>query len=101
MVAAGVGCTLLPALATLPGVGSVGNELVQIRPFASPAPTRLIGIAWRPRYPREKTVKRLAEVILASLPAAVEPIRTQVSPRPPRHNSAKPAPATAQVRSWV
>jgi LysR family transcriptional regulator, hydrogen peroxide-inducible genes activator len=105
MVAAGVGCTLLPALATLPGVGSVSNELVQIRPFASPAPTRLIGIAWRPRYPREKTVKRLAEVILASLPAAVEPIRTQVPPRPAasrlRHNSAKPAPATARVRSWV
>lgn len=74
MVAAGVGCTLLPALAALPGVGSVNGSLVQIRPFTDPVPTRVIGLAWRHRYPREKTVKRLAEVILTSLPPAVEPI---------------------------
>ena len=74
MVAAGVGCTLLPALATLPGVGSVHNGLVQIRPFAAPVPHRVIGIAWRHRYPREKTIKRLAEVVLATLPSAVEAI---------------------------
>jgi len=74
MVAAGVGCTLLPALAAVPGVGSLHNGLVQIRPFVPPAPTRTIGIAWRHRYPREKTVRRLAEVVLAGLPEAVEPI---------------------------
>ncbi|MET0216364.1 MAG: LysR substrate-binding domain-containing protein [Burkholderiales bacterium] len=74
MVAAGIGCTLLPALAALPGVGSVNGNLVHIRPFAPPAPTRVIGMAWRYRYPREKTVKRLAEVILASLPSVVEPV---------------------------
>jgi LysR family hydrogen peroxide-inducible transcriptional activator len=74
MVAAGVGCTLLPALAAVPGVGSVHNGLVQIRPFVSPAPTRTIGIVWRHRYPREKTVRRLAEVVLASLPEAVKAI---------------------------
>jgi LysR family hydrogen peroxide-inducible transcriptional activator len=106
MVAAGVGCTLLPALATLPGIGSVRNELMQIRPFASPAPTRLIGIAWRPRYPREKTVKRLAEVILASLPAAVEPVRARGElPKPnglrPRQSSSRMAPASARMRSWA
>jgi LysR family transcriptional regulator, hydrogen peroxide-inducible genes activator len=63
MVAAGVGCTLLPALATL-----------QIRPFVAPVPYRVIGIAWRHRYPREKTIKRLAEVVLTTLPSAVERI---------------------------
>jgi len=105
MVAAGVGCTLLPALATLPGVGSMQNELVQIRPFAAPAPTRLIGIAWRPRYPREKTVKRLAEVILASLPAAVEPVRAREIPKPAaprsRQSTARVVPAAQRTRSWV
>ena len=78
MVASGVGCTLLPALATLPGIGSVQNGLVQIRPFASPVPTRTIGIAWRHRYPREATVKQLAEVIRNNLPAAVEVITPRV-----------------------
>ncbi|HYU68018.1 MAG TPA: LysR substrate-binding domain-containing protein [Burkholderiales bacterium] len=72
MVAAGVGCTLLPALAAMPGVGSVQNNLVQIRPFAAPVPTRTIGLAWRHRFPRRKTVKRLAEVILDNLPIVVE-----------------------------
>lgn len=89
MVAADVGCTLLPALACLPGVGSVPNDLVRIRPLVSPVPTRTIGIAWRPRFPREKTVKGLAEVIIASLPDAVEPVRAATLPRsrvvPSRH----------------
>ncbi|MGH8722102.1 MAG: LysR substrate-binding domain-containing protein, partial [Burkholderiales bacterium] len=77
MVAAGVGCTLLPALAAMPGVGSVYNsqELVQIRPFAPPVPTRTIGLVWRSRYSRQKTVQHLAEVILDNLPAVVQRIQ--------------------------
>jgi LysR family hydrogen peroxide-inducible transcriptional activator len=74
MVAAGAGCTLLPALAAVPGIGSVKNGLVQIRPFVSPAPVRTIGIVWRHRYPREATVRQLAEVILNHLPEAVHVI---------------------------
>jgi len=74
MVAAGVGCTLLPALAAMSGVGSVQNGLVQIRPFASPVPARTVGIAWRHRYPREKTIRNLAKIILANLPVAVESV---------------------------
>jgi LysR family hydrogen peroxide-inducible transcriptional activator len=81
MVAAGVGCTLLPALAALPGVGSVKNGLVQIRPFVSPMPTRTIGIAWRHRYPREATIRQLAEVILDNLPKAVEVITPTIGAR--------------------
>jgi LysR family hydrogen peroxide-inducible transcriptional activator len=74
MVAAGVGCTLLPKLAALPGVGSVQGTMVQIRPLAPPAARRTIGIVWRHHYPREATVKGLAKLILATLPPAVEPV---------------------------
>ena len=77
MVAIGVGCTLLPALAALPGVGSVQSGMVQVRPFLPPAPTRTIGIAWRHHFPREATVKRLAEVILINLPTGVDRIVPQ------------------------
>jgi len=73
MVAAGVGCTLLPQLAASPGAGSVQSEMVQIRPLAAPAPVRTIGIVWRRNYPRAATVTRLAELILANLPSEVEP----------------------------
>lgn len=73
MVAAGVGCTLLPALATLPGMGGIQSRLIEIRPFTAPSPSRTIGIVWRHRYPRENTVRRVAELILAHLPACVMP----------------------------
>ena len=78
MVAAGVGITLLPALATQPGVGWVQGDLVHIRPFAAPTPTRKIGIAWRHHYSGEKTVKQLAETILGNLPLAVQSPSQQV-----------------------
>lgn len=66
-----VGCTLLPALAAMPGVGSLQHGMVQIRPFEPPVPTRTIGIAWRHRYPRQATVKMIASVILDNLPKVV------------------------------
>jgi len=72
MVAAGVGCTLLPRLASLPGAGSVHEEMVQIRPFAAPEPTRTIGLVWRRNYPRESTVRSLGAMIRERLPAVVE-----------------------------
>ena len=74
MVAAGVGCTLLPALAATPGTGSIDGGMVQIRPFSAPVPMRTIGLVWRRHYPRDATVKRLARLISANLPPAVEPI---------------------------
>jgi LysR family hydrogen peroxide-inducible transcriptional activator len=74
MVAAGVGCTLLPKLAALPGVGSIQETLVQIRPLAAPTAKRTIGIVWRHSFPRESTVRRLADLITANIPDEVEPI---------------------------
>ena len=72
MVAAGVGCTLLPILASMPGVGSVNADLVQIRPFAGPAPFRTIGLVWRSHYARESTLRALGALICENLPQAVE-----------------------------
>lgn len=72
MVAAGVGCTLLPKLAAMPGVGSVQDGMVDIRPLAAPEPFRTIGLVWRQRYPREATVRALAKLIIAHLPAGAE-----------------------------
>ena len=74
MVAAGVGCTLLPQLAALPGAGSLHADTVLIRPFAQPLPTRTIGLAWRRNYPRESTVLMLAEWICDRLPQQVEKV---------------------------
>lgn len=74
MVAAGVGCTLLPRLAAMPGAGSIHSGMVEIRPFAQPEPTRTIGLAWRRRCPREATMRQLGELILADLPSEVEAV---------------------------
>lgn len=82
MVAAGIGCTLLPKLAALPGVGSIPETLVQIRPLAAPTAKRTIGIVWRHSFPREATVRRLADLIAANLPAAVEPVNSAYLARP-------------------
>lgn len=68
MVAAGVGCTLLPRLAAMPGVGSIDNGMVEIRNFELPEPSRTIGLVWRHHYPREATIRALGELILANLP---------------------------------
>lgn len=89
MVAAGVGCTLLPKLAVLPGVGSVPVSMVQIRPLAGPEPTRTIGIVWRHSYPRQATIRGLAELILASLPPGVEPASCDGRRRKHRSNATK------------
>ncbi|MGH8772281.1 MAG: LysR substrate-binding domain-containing protein [Burkholderiales bacterium] len=69
MVAAGVGCTLLPVLANV--LGGHLNGAVQIRYFAEPVPTRTIGLVWRHGYPREETVRHLGRFMFAHLPPAV------------------------------
>ncbi len=74
MVAAGVGCTLLPKLAALPGVGSIQNGMVQIREFAHPEPTRTIGLVWRRRCPRAAAMRQLGITILSGLPPEVEAV---------------------------
>lgn len=84
MVAAGVGCTLLPQLAATPGVGSIDSDMVEIRSFEAPEPARTIGLVWRHRYPREATIRGLGELILANLPAAAGCLSATDTPRRPQ-----------------
>lgn len=93
MVAAGVGCTLLPQLAALPGAGSLHGDNVRIRPFAPPQPTRTIGLAWRRNYPRAATVRTLAAWVANRMPPEVENLT-----RPANEQATAPRPAPLRPR---
>ena len=109
MVAAGVGCTLLPILASMPGVGSVQSNLVQIRPFAAPPPVRTIGLVWRQHHSRESALRALGALIRENLPPVVEVLfddDAAEASRPGascvvREGAAAGVPATAKRRSNV
>ncbi len=69
MVAAGVGCTLLPALAA--SAPSPSEALIALRPFATPVPYRTLGLAYRRGFPRAETVQAFAELIRSHVPDGV------------------------------
>jgi LysR family hydrogen peroxide-inducible transcriptional activator len=81
MVAAGVGCTLLPILAThsVP----LSEPLIELRPFANPAPYRAIGLAVRRGFPRMEMVQILAAFIRRYAPDGVTVIPADASVEPP------------------
>ncbi|MCP5159498.1 MAG: hydrogen peroxide-inducible genes activator [Gammaproteobacteria bacterium] len=68
MVAAGIGLTLLPELAARLDQAAAYRQLIEIRAFAPPAPTRTIGLVWRRQFPRQATIDGLVEVIQKHLP---------------------------------
>lgn len=70
MVATGVGVTVLPCTSTLGAAGDSGG-LIVYRPFADPAPTRDVGVAWRKRFVRPGAVALLREKIIACAPPCV------------------------------
>lgn len=74
MVAAGIGCTLLPQLSTQGGARP-DKRLVDLRPFAHPAPSRLIGLVWRARGARAEAARRLGELIRSHRPPGVYAVR--------------------------
>ncbi len=61
MVAAGLGITLLPRLAT-EGPFASARGLV-VRPFSPPAPNRVIGAAWRRSTSRAEAIAAICDVI--------------------------------------
>jgi len=62
MVASNLGITVMPSSAT----GSrYNNPLIKVIPFAKPAPTRRIAIAWRKSYMRLQAVEKIREAIEA------------------------------------
>jgi LysR family hydrogen peroxide-inducible transcriptional activator len=75
MVAAGVGCTLLPALAA--ATTSASQHLIALRPFVKPAPHRTIGLVWRHSFPRQNMLRSLAALIRAHLPPGVIAVADQ------------------------
>ena len=78
MVAAGVGCTLLPALAAgtpdTAGKKPGSDRLIELRPFAAPVPSRTIGLAARRGFPRMELVRAVAALIRRHVPRSVQPI---------------------------
>lgn len=70
LVAAGVGYTLLPALAAFTGE----TESVCLRPFTPPVPARSIGLVWRCGFSRSATIRVLGHFLHIHLPAHVDPI---------------------------
>jgi LysR family hydrogen peroxide-inducible transcriptional activator len=68
MVAIGIGCTLLPALAAK---GPGRNAGIELRSLKRPVPSRTMGLVWRSRSPHQETLRRLAETWRADLPEAV------------------------------
>lgn len=69
MVATGMGCTLLPALA----VASTDNPAIAVRPLADGA-SRRIGLVWRRAYPKAADLQHMAELIRGGLPPSVHPV---------------------------
>jgi len=61
MVAAGLGLTLLPRLAT-EGPFSAARSVI-VRPFAPPAPARVIGAAWRRSTTRHEAIAAICNII--------------------------------------
>ncbi|HEV7731258.1 MAG TPA: LysR substrate-binding domain-containing protein [Candidatus Binatia bacterium] len=70
MVAAGLGCTLLPALA----LRGVPKGMVT-RPFKAPSPHRRIGLAWRRSFPGVDAVHALAAFVRGTLPPGVHLVK--------------------------
>jgi len=78
LVAAGMGCTLLPVLA----LTSLGEGRVVARPFRAPSPSRRIGIVWRRSFPGETGIRALASFIRARAPRTVSVVTAEAEARP-------------------
>ncbi len=62
MVASNLGITVLPCSAT---ATRYNNPLIKVIPFAAPAPTRRIAIAWRKSFVRLEAIDKIADSIKA------------------------------------
>ena len=61
MVASGLGITVLPQSAA--GTSYYAPGVLTTRPFADPAPTRTVGLAWRASFPRHQAIDALRSAI--------------------------------------
>ena len=65
MVAAGLGITLLPELATRGPFGS--GQGLTVKSFAKPVPTRTVGAVWRKSSSRGEAIQAVCEVIRSTM----------------------------------
>jgi LysR family hydrogen peroxide-inducible transcriptional activator len=75
LVAAGFGCTLLPALAARPPLGPEPPFVV--RPLKSRNASRRIGLVWRHDYPKAQEMKLLAQLVRDNPPAGTRTVATK------------------------
>jgi len=73
MVAAGLGCTLLPVMA-VPHLAARGKGL-EVRPLRAAKACRRIGLLWRASFPRDEDLLALGGFIQSRLPDSVKPVR--------------------------
>lgn len=73
MVAAGLGCTLLPAMA-VPQLAAKHDRL-EVRPLIAAKAHRRIGLLWRTSFPQGEDLEELGRFIQGLLPDCVEPVR--------------------------
>jgi LysR family hydrogen peroxide-inducible transcriptional activator len=73
MVASGVGITVMPSSAvdTLPK----NDPLLCVRPFATPTPTRRVGLVWRVSFPRHQAIDLLRKALLDCKLPGTKPVR--------------------------
>jgi LysR family transcriptional regulator, hydrogen peroxide-inducible genes activator len=67
MVAAGLGITLLPELATRGPFGS--GQGLTVKPFARPVPSRSVGAVWRKSTARTAAIDAVCKTIESSMPS--------------------------------
>jgi LysR family hydrogen peroxide-inducible transcriptional activator len=80
MVAAGIGCTLLPAMALPHLTGRHGR--LEVRPLMATKAYRRIGLLWRASFPRGEDLEVLGRFIQDHLPDSVERIEATPALRP-------------------
>jgi len=61
MVAAGTGITVLPRTSILNS--SHDGNLIDIKPFTAPSPSRTVAIAWRKHFPRKEAIHTIRQTI--------------------------------------
>ncbi len=88
MVASGAGISVVPvsALESWPR-----DDLLVVRPFAPPAPSRRVVLAWRVTFPRPQAIDALTAAILDAPPPGVTPVPMPGANIPP----ASPVPVSA------
>lgn len=79
MVASGYGTTLLPRIALT--VELRGNPPVSVRPFAHPAPSREVALAWRRTSPRHPDFAALGALFVEAASSLLPRQRSKTKPR--------------------